>query len=75
LRLLRPERIGIELTEGFMMEPEASISALALHTRRDILFSSAQEVARGDCRLTGKKKAIRKIRMALNQIEVESNWR
>lgn len=27
-RLLRPEEIGIELTEGFMMEPEASVSAL-----------------------------------------------
>ena len=27
-RLLRPEEIGVELTEGFMMEPEASVSAL-----------------------------------------------
>ncbi|WP_416827222.1 methionine synthase [Ectobacillus polymachus] len=26
-RLLRPEEIGITLTEGFMMEPEASVSA------------------------------------------------
>ena len=26
--LLRPEEIGVELTEGFMMEPEASVSAL-----------------------------------------------
>jgi len=29
--LLRPEEIGVKLTEGFMMEPEASVSALALH--------------------------------------------
>ncbi len=29
--LLRPEEIGIELTEGFMMDPEASVSALAFH--------------------------------------------
>ncbi|MFC7439853.1 methionine synthase [Laceyella putida] len=27
-RLLGPEEIGIELTEGFMMEPEASVSAM-----------------------------------------------
>jgi 5-methyltetrahydrofolate--homocysteine methyltransferase len=27
-RLLHPEEIGIELTEGFMMEPEASVSAI-----------------------------------------------
>jgi 5-methyltetrahydrofolate--homocysteine methyltransferase len=27
-KLLRPEEIGVELTEGFMMDPEASVSAL-----------------------------------------------
>lgn len=26
--LMRPERIGVELTEGYMMEPEASVSAM-----------------------------------------------
>jgi 5-methyltetrahydrofolate--homocysteine methyltransferase len=30
-RLLRPEGIGVELTEGMMMEPEASVSALVFH--------------------------------------------
>ncbi len=30
-RLLRPEDIGVELTEGFMMDPEASVSALVFH--------------------------------------------
>ncbi|MCG3147643.1 MAG: Methionine synthase [Verrucomicrobiae bacterium] len=30
-KLLRPEEIGVELTEGFMMEPEASVSALVFH--------------------------------------------
>ena len=30
-RLLRPERIGVRLTEGFMMEPEASVSAIIFH--------------------------------------------
>ncbi len=29
--LLRPEEIGVELTEGFMMDPEASVSALVFH--------------------------------------------
>jgi 5-methyltetrahydrofolate--homocysteine methyltransferase len=27
-KLLKPEEIGVELTEGFMMDPEASVSAL-----------------------------------------------
>lgn len=27
-RLLRPEEIGVQLTEGFMMDPEASVSAM-----------------------------------------------
>lgn len=27
-RLMRPEDIGVELTEGYMMEPEASVSAM-----------------------------------------------
>jgi 5-methyltetrahydrofolate--homocysteine methyltransferase len=30
-RLLRPEQIGLHLTEGFMMDPEASVSALVFH--------------------------------------------
>ena len=30
-RLLGPERVGISLTEGDMMDPEASVSALVFH--------------------------------------------
>jgi 5-methyltetrahydrofolate--homocysteine methyltransferase len=30
-KLLRPEQIGLTLTEGFMMDPEASVSALVFH--------------------------------------------
>jgi len=30
-RLLEPEHIGIQLTEGFMMDPEASVSAVVFH--------------------------------------------
>lgn len=29
--LLKPEEIGVELTEGFMMDPEASVSAVVFH--------------------------------------------
>ena len=29
--LLRPEQVGLGLTEGFMMDPEASVSALVFH--------------------------------------------
>ena len=30
-QLLKPEEIGVQLTEGFMMDPEASVSALVFH--------------------------------------------
>ena len=30
-KILRPEEIGVQLTEGFMMDPEASVSALVFH--------------------------------------------
>ena len=30
-KLLGPEQIGIALTEGYMMDPEASVSALVFH--------------------------------------------
>lgn len=30
-RLLRPGRIGVRLTEGHMMDPEASVSAIVVH--------------------------------------------
>jgi 5-methyltetrahydrofolate--homocysteine methyltransferase len=30
-KLLGPGEIGVELTEGFMMDPEASVSALVFH--------------------------------------------
>jgi 5-methyltetrahydrofolate--homocysteine methyltransferase len=38
-RLLRPEEIGVQLTEGFMMEPEASVSALVFHHPDAVYFS------------------------------------
>jgi 5-methyltetrahydrofolate--homocysteine methyltransferase len=45
-RLLRPEEIGVQLTEGFMMEPEASVSALVFHHPDATYFSAgAQEMA------------------------------
>ena len=42
-KLLRPEDIGVELTEGFMMEPEASVSALVFHHPDCAYFSAAEE--------------------------------
>jgi len=41
-RILQPEEIGVELTEGFMMEPEASVSALAFHHPQASYFSVGQ---------------------------------
>jgi 5-methyltetrahydrofolate--homocysteine methyltransferase len=42
-RLLKPEDIGVHLTEGFMMEPEASVSALVFHHPDCAYFSAAEE--------------------------------
>jgi 5-methyltetrahydrofolate--homocysteine methyltransferase len=41
-QLLRPEEIGVELTEGFMMDPEASVSALVFH-HPDCAYFTASE--------------------------------
>jgi 5-methyltetrahydrofolate--homocysteine methyltransferase len=40
-RLLRPEEIGVALTEGFMMDPEASVSALVFHHPAAKYFKAA----------------------------------
>ncbi|MBX7148724.1 methionine synthase [bacterium] len=37
-KLLKPEEIGVQLTEGMMMEPEASVSALVFHHPDCIYF-------------------------------------
>ncbi|HTR35103.1 MAG TPA: methionine synthase [Bryobacteraceae bacterium] len=42
--LLRPEEIGVTLTEGMMMDPEASVSALVFH-HPDCAYFSVSEVA------------------------------
>jgi 5-methyltetrahydrofolate--homocysteine methyltransferase len=41
-RLLKPEEIGVELTEGFMMAPEASVSALVFHHPDCAYFTAAE---------------------------------
>ena len=43
-KLLRPEEIGVQLTEGFMMDPEASVSALVFH-HPDCVYFTASETA------------------------------
>jgi 5-methyltetrahydrofolate--homocysteine methyltransferase len=41
-KLLRPGDIGVELTEGMMMEPEASVSAIVFH-HPDCAYFTADE--------------------------------
>jgi 5-methyltetrahydrofolate--homocysteine methyltransferase len=41
-KLLRPEDIGVRLTEGMMMEPEASVSAMVFH-HPDCAYFTAEE--------------------------------
>jgi len=41
-KLLRPQEIGVELTEGDMMEPEASVTAIAFHHPQAVYFSVGQ---------------------------------
>ncbi|MEZ4752685.1 MAG: vitamin B12 dependent-methionine synthase activation domain-containing protein [Bdellovibrionota bacterium] len=40
--LLRPEEIGIQLTDGFMMDTEASVTALVFHHPQAAYFSVGQ---------------------------------
>jgi 5-methyltetrahydrofolate--homocysteine methyltransferase len=40
-KLLQPEEIGVELTEGMMMDPEASVSALVFHHPDCTYFTAA----------------------------------
>jgi 5-methyltetrahydrofolate--homocysteine methyltransferase len=45
-KLLQPEEIGVQLTEGMMMDPEASVSALVFH-HPDCTYFSAGEGSEG----------------------------
>jgi 5-methyltetrahydrofolate--homocysteine methyltransferase len=42
-KLLQPEEIGVQLTEGDMMDPEASVSALVFHHSQAEYFSVGPE--------------------------------
>jgi len=42
--LLHPEEIGVRLTEGMMMDPEASVSALVFHHPDCAYFSASENV-------------------------------
>ena len=44
-KIMRPEEIGVELTEGMMMEPEASTSALVFHHPDCVYYSVSDEAA------------------------------
>jgi 5-methyltetrahydrofolate--homocysteine methyltransferase len=43
-KLLRPDEIGVQLTEGFMMDPEASVSALVFQHPDCTYFSAVDGV-------------------------------
>jgi 5-methyltetrahydrofolate--homocysteine methyltransferase len=45
-KLLQPEEIGVQLTEGMMMDPEASVSALVFH-HPDCTYYSVGEATEG----------------------------
>ncbi len=45
-KLLQPEAIGVQLTEGMMMDPEASVSALVFH-HPDCTYFSVGDTAEG----------------------------
>src|SRR5262249_27202338 len=42
-QLLQPESIGIGLTDGFMMDPEASVSALVFHHSQARYFNVGED--------------------------------
>jgi 5-methyltetrahydrofolate--homocysteine methyltransferase len=42
--LLQPEEIGVKLTEGFMMDPEASVSALVFQHPDCAYFTASDAV-------------------------------
>lgn len=42
--LLKPEEIGVQLTDGFMMDPEASVSAIVFHHPQATYFSVGEGV-------------------------------
>ncbi|MEP7365945.1 MAG: vitamin B12 dependent-methionine synthase activation domain-containing protein, partial [Acidobacteriota bacterium] len=44
-KLLQPDEIGVQLTEGMMMEPEASVSALVFHHPDCAYFTAAEASA------------------------------
>ncbi|MCS6885141.1 MAG: methionine synthase [Acidobacteriota bacterium] len=53
-RLLRPERIGVELTDGYMMDPEASVSAMVFqHPQARYFAISAEDLAAFEKKLSG----------------------
>ncbi|MFQ5670325.1 MAG: methionine synthase [Acidobacteriota bacterium] len=44
-RMLLPQAIGITLTEGYMMDPEASVSAIAFHHPEAVYFNAGSPSA------------------------------
>jgi 5-methyltetrahydrofolate--homocysteine methyltransferase len=40
---LKPDEIGVQLTEGYMMDPEASVSAVVFQHPDCAYFTAAEE--------------------------------
>jgi 5-methyltetrahydrofolate--homocysteine methyltransferase len=55
--LLRPEDIGVRLTDGFMMDPEASVSALVFHHPDAVYFAAGESGASGGAGPSGPGSA------------------
>lgn len=54
-QLLKPERIGVHLTEGYMMDPEASVSALVFqHPQARYFAIAAEDVAAFEASMANK---------------------
>lgn len=43
-KMLKAEQIGVQLTDGFMMDPEASVSALVFHHPQASYFSAGVQI-------------------------------
>ncbi|MEO5969372.1 MAG: vitamin B12 dependent-methionine synthase activation domain-containing protein, partial [Bdellovibrionia bacterium] len=47
-KLIQPSEIGVQLTDGFMMDPEATVSAIVFHHPAASYFSVGQTSVEGD---------------------------
>ena len=56
-KILKPEEIGVQLTEGFMMDPEASVSALVFQHPDCTYFSVGEDTEGSESGLEVKSES------------------